>query len=168
MPPVRPPDLPPLGEITTPPPPPTAPPTAAPGLPTPPPGFGPLAPVATPDPRVDFDFGDESAATGERSGTDPSGRGEEDPRQQLIDLTGEATGSGGGSGEPADGDANPLAASIAKLARTAGEAVKTFAFPLSLTVLVVIFLLIQGELDRRDPKLAFAPVDSSKDMVHFE
>lgn len=170
MPPVRPPDLPPFGDLETPPPPPppTFPPSPVPtpGFATPPPSFDPLAPLATPNPRPEL--GDEQGAgeTGERSGSTPSN--EDDPSQQLIDLTGDGTGSNGAPGGAGDGEPNVLAASIAKLARTAGEAVKTFAFPLSLTVLVVIFLLIQGEIDRRDPKLAFAPVDSSKDMVHFE
>jgi hypothetical protein len=160
----RPQEVLPLADLETPPPPPppsVPPPTAA---PTPsitrPPGIGPLAPVATPVPRVDL--GDEDAdKTRESSGGDTS----DDVPHQLIDLTGDGPG---GSPESGDQQGGSFAASIAKLARTAGEAVKTFAFPLSLTVLVLVFLLIQGEIDRRDPKLAFAPVDSSKDMVHFE
>lgn len=165
---MRPPDeLPPFGDLDTPPPPPppTLPPSAVPtpGYPTPPPDFGPLAPLATPNPRPEL--GDDGKAE-ERSGDDPTN--EDDPPRQLIDLTGGGSGTSGGSDATGDASSGSIAASIAELARTAGEAVKTFAFPLSLTVLVVIFLLIQGEIDRRDPKLAFAPVDSSKDMVHFE
>lgn len=102
-------------------------------------------------------------------GTDPRSAdpdGNDEPSRQLIDLTGGGTAGDGDDGD--DGNGGSFATSIAKLAQTAGEAVKTFAFPLSLTILVLIFLLIQGEIDRRDPKLAFAPVDSSKDMVYFE
>lgn len=62
----------------------------------------------------------------------------------------------------------PLGASIGSLAATAGKAVQEFAFPLTLAIAVLLFLLFQGELDRRDPKLAYAPVDSTKDMVSFE
>lgn len=62
----------------------------------------------------------------------------------------------------------PLGQSIGELARTAGKAVQEFAFPLTLAIAVLLFLLFQGELDRRDPKLAYAPVDSTKDMVSFE
>jgi hypothetical protein len=62
----------------------------------------------------------------------------------------------------------PLGSSIGSLARTAGAAVQEFAFPLTLAIAVLLFLLFQGELDRRDPKLAYAPVDSTKDMVSFE
>ena len=118
--------------------------------------------MATPDPRPDLG-GDAPAEPRERDGAVPWDDSE--PPRQLVDLTG-----GGGLASPERDDARPsvLAATISKLARTAGEAVKTFAFPLSLTILVLIFLLIQGEIDRRDPKLAFAPIDSSKDMVLFE
>lgn len=62
----------------------------------------------------------------------------------------------------------PLGSSIGNLAATAGKAVQEFAFPLTLAIAVLLFLLFQGELDRRDPKLAYAPVDSTKDMVSFE
>ncbi|MDQ3951967.1 MAG: hypothetical protein M3279_03220, partial [Actinomycetota bacterium] len=123
---------------------------------------GPLAPVATPDPRPELG-GQATPDPAERDAATPWDDSE--PPRQLVDLT------GGGGVEPTErDDARPsvLAATISKLARTAGEAVKTFAFPLSLTILVLVFLLIQGEIDRRDPKLAFAPVDSSKDMVYFE
>ena len=167
QPPLRPQDpLPPLGELETPPPPPpptVAPPTAAPPPPlaTPPPGLGPLAPLATPLPEPDTSDEDTSGTTERPGGEDPG-----EPPHQLIDLT-DGTGTSPGNGG-AEREGGSLAASIGKLARTAGEAVKTFAFPLSLTILVLIFLLIQGEIDRRDPKLAFAPVDSSKDMVFFE
>ena len=58
--------------------------------------------------------------------------------------------------------------SLGHLAETAGTAVSRLAFPLLLILMVVAFLLIQGELDRRDPKLAAAPVDSRLDMVVFE
>ena len=174
QPPVRPPDtLPPLATVETPPPvseatfPPEPSVPALPGAPTPPPGIGPLAPLATPNPPADFGGELETEKTGERPGNGGE-TGEDDPPQQLIDLTGDGIGMPGGSAETGDDTPSAFAASISKLAQTAGEAVRTFAFPLSLTVLVIIFLLIQGEIDRRDPKLAFAPIDSSKDMVHFE
>lgn len=119
--------------------------------------------MTTPAPRF---AGEDAPVTEEaRDPSDGTDRNDE-PHRRLIDLTGgDDADPGGTSGGEDDGT---IAASIAKLAQTAGEAVKTFAFPLSLTVLVLIFLLIQGEIDRRDPKLAFAPVDSSKDTVYFE
>jgi hypothetical protein len=51
---------------------------------------------------------------------------------------------------------------------SAGTAAKRLAFPLTLIVIVVIFLLIQGELDRRDPKLAKAAINSELDLVMFQ
>jgi hypothetical protein len=42
-----------------------------------------------------------------------------------------------------------------------------FSFPLGLTLMVIAFLAVQGRIDRRDPKLRLAPVDSKHDLVHF-
>lgn len=120
--------------------------------------------MTTPAPRF---AGDDAPDTDETRDPPDGTERDDEPHRQLIDLTGGDDAGPDGSGSDTADDGS-IAASIAQLAQTAGEAVKTFAFPLSLTVLVLIFLLIQGEIDRRDPKLAFAPVDSSKDMVHFE
>jgi hypothetical protein len=158
----------PVGPLETPPPPPPSPP-----LPTsPPPTVGPfatpplpLAPVATPDPRLPANDPDAPGKSAD-PGTPGDPASDPDGTRQLIDLAG-----GDGTGEPPTAvpdDSNAFTRSLAQLASTAGEAVQRFAFPLSLTILVVVFLLIQGEIDRRDPKLAFAPVDSSKDMVYFQ
>ncbi len=68
---------------------------------------------------------------------------------------------------PAVGDsAGPVAASTATAAGPtrrgllpdAARAVKTFTFPLVLALLVLAFLLVQGRLPARDPKLGSAPV----------
>jgi hypothetical protein len=61
-----------------------------------------------------------------------------------------------------------LAWSLGRLLDSAGTAAKRLAFPLTLIVIVVIFLLIQGELDRRDPKLAKAAINSELDLVMFQ
>jgi hypothetical protein len=47
-------------------------------------------------------------------------------------------------------------------------AVKALSFPLALALLVAGFLLVQGRLDRRDPKLTLAPLDSKHDLQSFE
>ncbi|HEV3475447.1 MAG TPA: hypothetical protein VG602_08780 [Actinomycetota bacterium] len=47
------------------------------------------------------------------------------------------------------------------------QAVQDFAFPLLLIAVVSVFLGIQSRIDRRDPKLALAPVDSRHDVVEF-
>jgi hypothetical protein len=49
----------------------------------------------------------------------------------------------------------------AKLQRLAIVTAKGSAFPLSLALVVVLFLLVQDRIDRRDPKLALAPVYSA-------
>jgi hypothetical protein len=119
--------------------------------------------VTTPEPRP---FVDE---TGAEKTSEPRDAGDDEPddrTRQLIDLA--AGGTGSPPAASGDGGSDSLAQTFARLASTAGEAVQRFAFPLSLTIFVLIFLLIQGEIDRRDPKLAFAPVDSSKDMVYFQ
>lgn len=47
-------------------------------------------------------------------------------------------------------------------------ATKRFVFPLFLTVIVVLFLLLQGWFDRKDDKLALAPVDYNEGLLTFE
>ena len=45
---------------------------------------------------------------------------------------------------------------------------QNFTFPLSLAVLVVLFLLVQGRLDERDPKLRYAPRSAGEAFIAFE
>jgi hypothetical protein len=52
-------------------------------------------------------------------------------------------------------------------AKLAAVALETFAFPLLLAVLVVLYLLLQHWFDRKDPKLAVAPVHSNHDLATF-
>ena len=126
----------------------------------------PLAPTETDDPRAaGLPFG--------AGGTGGSGDSILQALSDLDELAGDVAEPKGGVSAPADephafGLRVPLGASIGSLAATAGKAVQEFAFPLTLAIAVLLFLLFQGELDRRDPKLAFAPVDSTKDMVTFE
>lgn len=61
-----------------------------------------------------------------------------------------------------------LAWSVGRLLGTAGAAAKRLAFPLVLIIIVVLFLLVQGEVDRRDPKLAKASINSKLDLVSFQ
>lgn len=48
------------------------------------------------------------------------------------------------------------------------QAAQQFAFPLMLATAAAVFLLVQGRIDRNDPKLTVAPVDARDDLVHFE
>ncbi len=57
---------------------------------------------------------------------------------------------------------------FAAILKRAAEATRQLAFPLALTMMVVVFLTIQGRFDRKDPKLSLAPVDSEQDTLYFE
>jgi hypothetical protein len=46
-------------------------------------------------------------------------------------------------------------------------ALQTFAFPMLLAILVLLYLLLQHWIDRKDPKLAMAPVHSNHDLAAF-
>jgi hypothetical protein len=133
--------------------------------PTPPVGREPLAPIATDDPSERNPFLLPA----------PDGGGPESPILEALEgLASDVVDPKGGAVVAPDDAGHafglrvPLGASIGELARTAGKAVQEFAFPLTLAIAVLLFLLFQGELDRKDPKLAYAPVDSTKDMVSFE
>ena len=136
--------------------------------PVPPSETEPLAPTETDDPgdRDGFSIaapdggGPESSILAALSDLDELAVSVADPKPAPV--------SGDEGAAHAFGLRVPLGSSIGNLARTAGEAVQEFAFPLTLAIAVLLFLLFQGELDRRDPKLAYAPVDSTKDMVSFE
>lgn len=65
-------------------------------------------------------------------------------------------------------DEGNVGSSFADLVRQAAEATKQLAFPLALTLIVVAFLLVQGRVDRSDPKLALAPLDSEHDLLSFK
>lgn len=54
-----------------------------------------------------------------------------------------------------------------RIARGLADGARRFAFPMAIAGLAGIFLLLQGRLDRRDPKLAAAPIDSRDDLVIF-
>ncbi len=56
---------------------------------------------------------------------------------------------------------------VSQIGRVAIEAVQQAAFPLILTMLVIAFLTVQNRIDRKDPKLALAPVDSEHDLLSF-
>jgi hypothetical protein len=46
------------------------------------------------------------------------------------------------------------------------EAAKRLAFPLALALIVLLFVAVQNRIDRKDPKLALAPV--APDLLRFE
>ena len=50
------------------------------------------------------------------------------------------------------------------IAKTVGEVISKPTIPLLLLVIVVGFLLLQNQIDRRDPKLAAAPVGAEPEL----
>jgi hypothetical protein len=68
-------------------------------------------------------------------------------------------------GAIAAGFADQVRATV-KPAAVAALAV-TFSFPLLLMAAVFIFLLMQGRLDERDPKLRNAPLTSAETVIAF-
>lgn len=57
---------------------------------------------------------------------------------------------------------------FSEIVRQAAEATKKLAFPLALSLLVVAFLMMQGRVDGRDPKLAYAPMDAEQELLSFK
>lgn len=55
-----------------------------------------------------------------------------------------------------------------RLGQAAIDATRQLALPLGLTLIVLAFVLAQHWADRKDPKLAFAPVDSDHDLLGFQ
>jgi hypothetical protein len=85
------------------------------------------------------------------------------------------TASGGGAEATPDGGRTTGAAPrrhaarghgglLETLRQTIGEAAKRTAFPLLLLIAMFVFVLLQNRLDRRDPKLALAPIHSTPDL----
>jgi hypothetical protein len=74
-----------------------------------------------------------------------------------------------GTGAKADGDSSPALTPVAGTPPLALlKATERLSFPLALTLVVLLFLLFQGRVDRRDPKLAGDVPDSRHDLLSFE
>src|SRR6266508_2280706 len=120
--------------------------------------------------------------------TQPSGPGATEPGGNAT-----ATGPGGGKSRIAGGAVSPLsfrrgpvkgsvAATISstpavsltaprrglfeRIGSLAIQAAEALAFPLALAVIVLLFVAVQNRIDRKDPKLALAPV--APDLLRFE
>lgn len=92
-----------------------------------------------------------------------------------------STSERGGSSDPAldallDAPRAAIGALILGVEERVREAMKpaavaavatTFTFPIALMAVVLLFLLVQGRLDGRDPKFRSAPLTSADTMVDF-
>jgi hypothetical protein len=79
------------------------------------------------------------------------------------------TASGGSAGDSTKGGvvgdaARELKKQLARVAKAIVEHPDKTVFPLALVFIVAGFLLVQGRLDRNDPKLALAPVFADADF----
>jgi len=86
------------------------------------------------------------------------------PRVRAL-LT--ATAQRAGGTQPIPAATRPASGSFfSHIGRVAAAAAVTLGFPILLALIVLAFLMLQGRIDRRDPKLALAPV--KPDVVRFE
>jgi hypothetical protein len=79
---------------------------------------------------------------------------------------GHGAGKGDGGG-PAAGGGDDSKSVLDKVKDVAVGAGKRVAFPSFLALLGFLFVLLQNRLDRRDPKLAMAPVNKDDDLLSF-
>jgi hypothetical protein len=70
----------------------------------------------------------------------------------------------------ADGVLAQAASQVAAVVRpgAAAAVATTFSFPLTLMLAVLVFLLVQRYVDRRDPKLRAAPRSTAEGLVEFK
>jgi hypothetical protein len=87
-----------------------------------------------------------------------------------------APSSGGSPSSQLGGDGGVIEAVIGAVTSQVQSTVRpavvaalaqTFTFPLALAAIVLLFLLIQGRLDERDPKLRYAPRSAGEAYIEF-
>ena len=123
-------------------------------------------PIDLPDP-IDDEPGGGHSGTGPRppGSPDPSGRGVADGRGPdgpgLTGPFGPVISAASGIAPPERGER----ATGSGLGEALGGVARSLAIVLALFGLAVAFVAIQDHLDRNDPRLALAPVDS--DVVEF-
>jgi len=91
--------------------------------------------------------------------------------ESFMKANGAEQNRGAGTAQTSTTTVTPVASFddsvVAQIGRIAAEAVEQAAFPLLLLMLVGGFLMVQNRIDRKDPKLALAPVDSEHDLLSF-
>ena len=70
------------------------------------------------------------------------------------------------SSTPAVSTAIPQQGLFDRIGSLATQAAKALAFPVALAVIVLLFVAVQNRVDRKDPKLALAPI--APDLLRFE
>ncbi len=110
-----------------------------------------------------FGTGDSGSAAGTGVGGDGVDGSETAPgRSTLPDATTfEAEPARASTKSPADSSL------LEDIVRNITGVATRLAFPLALALVVLAFLAVQDHLDRKDPKLALAPVDSLQEYMSF-
>lgn len=75
--------------------------------------------------------------------------------------------SGHGSSNQSGSHHGEVTSPLEELSSVGLKTASRFAFPLILALLVVAFLIVQGRIDRNDPKLRLAPIDSKHELLRF-
>lgn len=70
------------------------------------------------------------------------------------------------SSVPVVSSAIPQQGLFDRIGAVAIQAAKALAFPLALALIVLLFVMVQNRIDRKDPKLALAPI--APDLLRFE
>ena len=70
------------------------------------------------------------------------------------------------SANPAVSIAIPQQGLFDRIGSLATQAAKALAFPVALALIVLLFVAVQNRIDRKDPKLALAPI--APDLLRFE
>ena len=108
-----------------------------------------------------------SGPGGNGSGTGPNGTATQGSGPSFLGR-GPVIGpvSGPISSNPAVSIAIPQQGLFDRIGTLATLAAKALAFPVALAVIVLLFVAVQNRIDRRDPKLALAPI--APDLLRFE
>jgi hypothetical protein len=122
-----------------------------------------LKPVVSPTPTPTPTGGGGSGGHQGGGGTVPSGRPATTSVSGGVGSQNRDTSTGASTQAPASsrtvGERTTHGPSLfGRIGGAAAEAAKQVAFPLALALVVVAFLMVQNRLDRRDPKLASAPI----------
>ena len=127
------------------------------------PGVTPSAAVASPTEVVTTDF-TANRQEGNGTATEPPSP-PSDPAPAVISQPADAIGAVAVVGQVLSAAAQEI---VRVVRPDAAVAVATeFGFPLALAAAVLGFLLIQGYVDRRDPKLRMAPQTALETIVQF-
>lgn len=122
---------------------------------------------AEPKPESTTHSTDEAASPSEPRRDEPRADRRSRPASEETEAAPAPAAAPGSSAAVAEREARVTRALADRLGDAIVESAEGFAFPLGLLAAVAIYLLVQGRIDRKDPKLSVEPVDSSQDVLRF-